>query len=130
MRLVVFLRSFRMHCFGGFIWGFICSRVFICIVFAFRREVYGPLLFYFIILLKCLISMLFIDILLLEKLICMNCLLRNLDLLNLEMSGILWLACWLVSLVTICAFILIITFLLFFNDLFSFFGALRYYWGR
>ena len=45
-----FLRSFRLHCFGGFIWGFICSRVFICIVFALCREVYGPLLFSFMML--------------------------------------------------------------------------------
>ncbi|KAL5179993.1 Replication factor A protein 1 [Glycine soja] len=35
-------------------------------------------------------------------------------------AGILWLACWLVSPVTICALILIITFFPFFNDLFLF----------
>ncbi|KAL5159611.1 hypothetical protein HKD37_15G043904 [Glycine soja] len=50
------------------------------------------------------------------KLICMNCLLRNFDLLNFQMLllAILCLACWLVSIVTICAFILIITSLSFF----------------
>ena len=50
VRLVVFLRSFRLHCFGGLIWGFICSRGFICIVFALCREVYDPLLFLFMML--------------------------------------------------------------------------------
>ena len=66
---------------------------------------------------------------LLEKLICMNCLLRNLDLLNLQMLllAILCLAYWLVSTVTICAFILIITSLGFFRWPIFISGGLRYY---
>ena len=36
--------------FRGFIWGFICSRGFICIVFTLRREVYDPLIFSFMML--------------------------------------------------------------------------------
>ena len=46
----LFCVRFCLHCFRGFIWGFICWRVFICIVFALRSEVYGPLLFWFMML--------------------------------------------------------------------------------
>ena len=55
----------------------------------------------------------------------------KLDLLNLQMSllAILWLACWLVSVITICAFILIITSLVFFQWPVFISGGLRYYWG-